>query len=132
MKAKKLLAVLGVLLVAVPGAAYAATETSVTSESVEGHTVFAAVVDETATQFAAIAGVAAKRTTMGGVLWFNDQELIGGAVASEIAAGAFVIATEAGDDAPSTHMDAAYAESYQFTDPNNRLWIVERYTYDSC
>lgn len=132
MKAKKLLAVLGVLVMAIPGAAYASHETSVTSEIVEGHTVFAAVLAETGTDFAAIAGIAAKRTTIGGVLWFNDQELIPASVASEIAAGSYVIATEAGDDPPSGHMDAAYAETYQFTDPNGLVWIVDRYTYDSC
>lgn len=133
MKAKKLLAVLGVLIMAIPGAAYASHgATSVTSEIVEGHTVFAAVVEETGTDFAAVAGIAAKRTSIGGVLWFNDQELIPASVASEIAAGAYVIAAEAGDDSPLNHLDAAYAESYQFTDPNNRLWIVDRYTYDSC
>lgn len=132
MKANKLVAALGVLMMAIPGVAYASDATSVTSEIVEGHTVFAAVEDESQTNFAAIAGIAAKRTTIGGVLWFNDQELIPASVASEIAAGAYVIATEAGDDDPDSHLDAAYAESYQFTDPNGRTWIVDRYTYDSC
>lgn len=132
MKAKKLLAALGVLVMAVPGVAIATHETAVVSEIVDGHTVFAAVLQETRTDFAAIAGIAAKRTTIGGVLWFNDQELIPASVASEIAAGSFVIATEAGDDPPSEHMDSAYLESYQFEDPNNRVWVVDRYTYDVC
>lgn len=132
MKAKQLLAMLGALIMIGPGVAYAAGETSVTSEIVQGHTVFVAVEELSETQFGAIAGIAAKRTTIGGVLWFNDQQLIAPSVANEIAQGAFVIATEAGDDDPADHLDSAYAETYEFTDPNGRSWIVDRYTYDSC
>ena len=132
MKAKKLVAALGVLMMAVPGVAYASHESSTTSQIVEGHTVFAVLESGSQTQFAAIAGLAAQRTSIGSVLWFNDMELIPASVASELAQGAYVIATEAGDDPPSQHMDAAYAESYQFTDPNGRYWIVDRYTYESC
>jgi hypothetical protein len=131
---KKLLAVLGVLVMMIPGVALAQHQ-SVTQEVVEGHTVYATVVQETNTQMAAIAGIAAKRVTLGGVLWFNNQELLPSSVASEIAAGAYVIGTEAGDDDPFMHInstDLSYAESYQFTDPNDRTWVVDRYTYQVC
>jgi hypothetical protein len=129
-KAKKLLAALGALAVAIPGLALAGT--TEISTVVEGHSVFAAVVDETQINFAAIAGIAAKRTVFGGVLWFNDQELFAPSVASELAAGKYVIATGANDDPPSDHFDAQYEESYQVTDPNNQVWMVDRYVYWSC
>lgn len=133
MKAKKLLAALGALLMAFPGVAYASDATSVTSQIVEGHTVFAALEQDSRTYFAAVAGIARQTTTIGGVLWFNDQDLLNDTLASEVAAGAFVIATQAGDDDPEEHREtASYAESYLFVDPNERAWIVDRYTYDVC
>jgi hypothetical protein len=133
-KAKKLLAALGVLMMAVPGVAFASHETQFSEEIVEGHTVFAAVSDDYTIQFAAVAGLATKRTIIGGVLWFNDQELISGgtSAAGDLAAGQYIIATQAGDDPPSMHMNASYLESYEFKDPNDQVWIVDRYTYDVC
>jgi hypothetical protein len=134
-KAKKLLAALGVLVMLIPGVAFAHHESKVTQEIVEGHSVYATVLENENIGMAAIAGIAAKRTTIGGVLWFNNQELLPSQVASEVAAGAYVLATEAGDDDPAIHIaagDLEYADSYQFMDPNDRVWIVDRYTYEIC
>ncbi|MCA1814409.1 MAG: hypothetical protein LC624_10740 [Halobacteriales archaeon] len=135
MKAKKLLAALGVLVMIIPGVAFADAASKETQQIVEGHSVYATVLQENNVGMAAIAGIAAKRTTIGGVLWFNNQELVPSSVASEIAAGAFVLASQAGDDSPLQHIndaDLAYVESYQFTDPNDRAWIVDRYSYQQC
>lgn len=132
MKAKKLLALVGVLVVALPSVALAYHGSQVETTIVEGHTVFTDVLSESEIPFAAIAGTAAKRTTVGGVSWFGDQELFAPVTAQELAAGHFVIASATGEDAPFQHMDADYVESYRVTDPNNREWVIDHYAYEVC
>lgn len=136
MKAKKLLAALGVLVLVAPGVALA-EDLKATKEVIQGHTVFAAVEELNKIEFAAIAGSAAKKTVVGGVLWFNNQELIPDITTKELAAGNWILATEAGNDDPREHFPgvdttAKYVESYQLMDPNNRAWLVDRYDYEEC
>lgn len=132
MKSKKLLAIVGAVAVTLPGLAFAYTPQA-ESTVVEGHTVFTTVASSAPVSLAAIAGKAAKITTFGGIAWFGSQELYGGSQREDLAAGAYVLAGETGDDSPQQHFgDLRYAESYRITDPNNRAWVVDRYVYEVC
>jgi len=120
-------------LVVLPGIALAAPIAKVSNQTiVEGHTVYAAVEKVQNIEFAAIAGIARERLVVKGVFWFNDQELFGDIVLVDNANG-HVLAVEAGDPDPTTGapLSATYIESYMFTDPNDRGWIVDRYFYVS-
>jgi len=122
------------LLVLVPVALAGGSPVRTQSATVvEGHTVLADIVRQSTVSFAAVAGTAEVRTTVRGVLWFNDEELFPGVTLSREAQGNFVLATEAGDDDPRRHLQRArYVESYAFVDPNAQSWIVDRYEYDGC
>lgn len=132
MRMRKVAAILVPLVIAA-GAAQAGLFKTENVQVVEGHTVFAAVERETNIEFAAVAGIAAIRTVVRGVLWFNDQELFSTTIAEEQSQGNFVLLVESADDDPNDHVDdAVYNESYQFVDPNERTWIVDLYSYDKC
>jgi hypothetical protein len=125
----------------------------VVEQLVEGHTVFSVVEvarakERTqADEFAAAVAVLVQETThrpalanrFAGVLWFNDQYLTESSSSYRTqrperrtpCTGA-VLAVNAGDADPRAGGTAAfhagtYVESYRVTDPNDRLWHVDKW-----
>ncbi|HLE96236.1 MAG TPA: hypothetical protein VI997_02605, partial [Candidatus Thermoplasmatota archaeon] len=90
-----------------------------------------------------------------GVLWFNDQFLVGddldiieadvdanadictkkstidfnaNALSWRYPCGGWVWATQSGNPDPRTFASWAYQESYYVTDPNDKVWIIDKYS----
>lgn len=126
----------------------------VSEQLVEGHSVFSVIevtsgtTNETERFGAAVAVLIrelhTERTTMRfpGVLWFNDQYLVAPEASNEAntvvryPCGAVIVVNQ-GDPVPynSTNgypivpANATYNESYYITDPNERSWIIDKWTW---
>ena len=152
MRARRLAAVLGIVLLALAGLGVAAP-VAVPPEPealVEGHTVYAVLEQVTRNaadreEYAAAVAVLVREVTWDersfrfpGVLWFNDQYLVnpaGRAAVKDptyrhVCTGA-VIAVPRGDPDPQTipgaFSAANYVETYHVKDPNDWDWDVDKW-----
>lgn len=120
---------------------------------VEGHTVFTVIEQVTTTavnhtEYAAAVAVLVREATaivqndrFPGVLWFNDQYLVdpiksyNAQVNVRYPCTGAVLAVNAADPDPRLApwplggMQGGYIESYLITDPNDRSWNVDKWTY---
>src|SRR5438552_4482728 len=143
------------VLMVVPafGAATPIVAPPVPEQLVEGHTVFTVIEQVQSTtinhvEYAAAVAVLVREATavaqsdrFPGVLWFNDQYLVDPIKSYNAqtdirypCTGAVLAVNSGSADPrlapwPAGGMQAGYIESYLITDPNDRVWDVDKWTF---